>query len=759
MSQSIFIDAQNANMTNHEQNLFTTPGSIQPHGVLIALIETELEILQVSNNTKKYLGIESKDLLGQNLSAIFDHTQIQIIRKCLSEGGGSVNPIKLCFNGGDRQIYFDGILQKTQQGIILELEPTNTQAEVSFLSFYSLARNAIAKMQQSPTVKEFLQSLALGVRQITGFDRVMIYEFDPSGAGCVVAEAKREELNSYLGLHYPATDIPTTVRELYLNYLLRYIPDLQAKIVELIPEIYPLDGQPLDLSHSLLRSVDPCCVEFHTNMGSRALFVVSLIKEGKLWGLISCHHQSIKYLPYEIRTACEFLGQFIGLELANKVDRQEAEYIVKIKSLVSQFVKSISEAKSLKEALINPKPRLLELVNATGAAVCLGEEIALIGDTPTVEEIKDLITWADSQIEESLFHTDCLGKVYPQAKSYRDRASGLLVLRISQVRSYYVLWFRPEVIKTINWAGNPQESLQLQKDGTVILSPRNSFAKWEQIVRLTSLPWQECELDSAFNLRNAIVGIVLNKADELARINQELELRNKELDSFAFAASHDLKEPLRGIYNYSTILLEDYGDRFDGEGINYLQTLLRLTKRMDSLIDVLMRFSQLGKAQLNFQETDLNEVVERAIEVFRASRQDENLSIHIPRSLPRVRCDPVLISEVFANTIINAFKYNDKSEPWIEIGYLSSEAEINKQMLEKWFHFPIFYIKDNGIGIQTRHLETVFRLFKRLHPQNKYGGGTGAGLTIAKTIIERHGGKIWVESIYGQGSTFYFTLN
>jgi two-component system, chemotaxis family, sensor kinase Cph1 len=211
-----------------------------------------------------------------------------------------------------------------------------------------------------------------------------------------------------------------------------------------------------------------------------------------------------------------------------------------------------------------------------------------------------------------------------------------------------------------------------------------------------------------------------------------------------------LKEPLRGIHNYSNLLLKGYSDVLDDTGRSRLQTLTRLTRRMESLIDALLRFSRLGNAEIRLEPTDLNQVISQVLEDLPINRPELQAEIRIPRSLPTIECDSVLIQEVLVNLISNAIKYNDKSEQWIEIGF-TEESEDS--------HIPyLFYIRDNGIGIRERHLDRVFWLFKRLHEQHLYGGGTGAGLTIAKKIIERHAGEIWVESTYGEGSTFFFRL-
>jgi light-regulated signal transduction histidine kinase (bacteriophytochrome) len=748
-----------ATFDSHEKP-FHLPGSIQPHGVLLA-VSTELEILQVSNNTEEYLSIQPQDLLGKPLEILLDVSQIVAIRQNLATKESNINPFHLVIPTLEGEKYFYTMAHQIEEEIILELEETDSQPELSFLSFHALTGGVITKMQRTLDMTEFLHLVADEYRKITDFDRVMVYQFDHQGAGTVIAEAKQENLSPYLGLHYPATDIPEPVRELYSRCLLRFIPNIKAEAVSLIPLENYSNQQPLNLSLSVLRSVDSCCVEFHQNMGVAALFVISIIKDQKLWGLISCHNYTPKHISAEVRKICEFLGQIVSSELAHKVDRSELDYQVKLKSLQTEFIESISQADNFIDALIKPQIRLLDLVTASGAAVCLDNEITLVGNTPNIEQVRTLIEWADTQSRENLFSTDSLPKLYPEAEAFKNTASGLLLLRISQVKRYYILWFRSEVIQTVNWAGDPNSSVKVESDGSLTLCPRNSFELWQETVRLTSLPWKECELDSALKLRNAIVGIVLNKADELAKINRELERSNRELASFAFAASHDLKEPLRGIHNYSTILLEDYAQVLDNEGVECLETVVSLSQRMEALINVLLRLSQLGQTELHLQTINLNQLLEQVIDVFRASRQDEKLDIRIPRLLPAVECDPVLLNEVFSNLIINAFKYNDNTEKWVEIGFLDADEQMERGLLsdvEQVDVSPMFYIKDNGIGIQQHHQEIIFRLFKRLHSQEKYGGGAGAGLAITKKIVERHNGRIWVESNHGKGATFYFTL-
>jgi two-component system, chemotaxis family, sensor kinase Cph1 len=745
------------NRVHHEPIEF--PISIQPQGLLLVL-NHQMEIIKVSNNTQELLGKEPQNLLGQPLSQLLNVEQVKALEHYWQQGG-SVNCFKLSISTSIGEQHFDGIAHYTKETMMVELEPTDSVDQISFLSFYSLVSEAIAKMRKTPNLTDFLHLIVSEVQKITQFDRVMVYQFDHNGAGSVVAESKRDDFSPYLGLHYPATDLPQEVRELYQRNLLRFTPNLNAQPVELVTLENAETATPVDLSLCLLRSIHPCCVEYHQNMGVAAFLVIALVTEQKLWGLISCHHQTPKQIPYEVRKICEFLAQIVSQELEHKMNQSETEYQVRLQSLQSDFIQLISQADNFREVLICSEPRLLDIVDAQGAAVCLDDDITLVGVTPNAEQVRTLIEWVDTSYSDHLFFTNSLPKLYPEAVAFKETASGLLLLRISKVRRYYILWFRPEVIQTVNWAGNPNDSIQVNTDGSVSLCPRASFDRWQETVQWTAMPWKPCELDSALALKNAIVGIVLSKADELAKINLELERSNRELASFAFAASHDLKEPLRGIYNYSNILLEDYTQQLDEDGIEYLQTVVSLSQRMESLIDSLLRLAQLGQAQLHLQTTDLNDLLHRVIDVLRASRPQDEFHLRVARPLPTIQCDPILVSEVFSNLIINALKYNDKTDKRVEIGYLAPEEQQGKNLLQgqEVTTTPfVFYIQDNGIGIPEHHYQTIFRLFKRLHSREKYGGGTGAGLAISKKIIERHNGRIWLESVVDTGSVFYFTL-
>jgi two-component system, chemotaxis family, sensor kinase Cph1 len=770
----------NIDLTNCDREPIHIPGLVQPHGVLLVLKEPNLEIVQVSSNTQVMTGRSPESLLGKPLSDLLAAEQIEAIQACLQENFESINPLDLLIalnldapnpdglnlddqNPDDlnpaatplKVVHFDGIVHRLEEAIVLELEPKANRKKTDFFTFYKQVKGTITRIQKALTLSDMSQVLVNEVRRITGFERVMVYRFDDDGVGSIIAE-DTDHATPYLHLRYPASDIPKQARALYTLNWLRLIPDASYEPIPLIPPDNPITQQPLDLSFSALRSVSPIHLEYLCNMGVTASMSISLMQGQKLWGLIACHHYSPKYVPYDIRTACEFIGQVASVELANKEVSEDTDYRMQLKSIQTQFVDALSQASYFLDGITQLDTKLLDLVNATGAVVCSNGQCIRLGEVPSEEEIHALLNWIKPQMEQNLFETRSLSLQYPAAESFQAIASGVMALEISRVHHNYILWFRPEVAQTLTWGGNPNKPLEVTTDGSLRMSPRKSFEAWQETVQGMALPWKACEIESVIELRSLLVGIVLRQADELASMNFELQRSNEELDSFAYIASHDLKEPLRGIHNYANFLMEDYEAALDEGGVAKLQTLVRLTQRMEDLINSLLHFSQLGRANTIRQPVNLNELAAQVIETLTITRPQNEVEFRIPRSLPIVACDLAQVNELLTNLISNAIKYNNKAEKWVEIGYLEPE---NSWDSAQHARNPLtFYVRDNGIGIGPEHVEKIFQIFRRLHGRDEFGGGTGAGLTIARKIVERHEGRIWLESTPGEGSTFYFTL-
>ncbi|WP_026735739.1 sensor histidine kinase [Fischerella sp. PCC 9605] len=740
------LELQGMNLTSLKEPSIHIISQIQPHGVLLVLEEPGLKILQVSSNTYDVFGISPEDMLQKKLEDLLDPFQIERIEAgLLQESLDFINPTKIWARvKGDEYVVFDGVFHRNSDGfLILELEPAISQENIPFLSFYHLARASINKLEETANLRDFCQILVEEVRKVTGFDRVMLYKFDDDEHGSVIAEEKVESMESYLGLHYPESDIPRPARKLFASNWIRIIPDSHAQPVEILPAINPVSKHRLDLTNSILRSPYQCHMEYLHNMGVGASLTISLIKEGKLWGLIACHHQTPKYVSYEMRKACEFLGRVIFSELADREETEDYDYRMRLTYIQSALVEYMSQEENFIDGLVKHQPNLLDLTGAQGAAICFGGNYTLIGNTPKEEDLNFLVQWLKTNVDEEVFYTDSLPRLYPDAQHFKNVASGLLAIPIS--KRNYVLWFRPEVIQTVNWGGDPNQAFELnQSDGNMRLCPRKSFELWKQTVSLTSLPWRSVEIKAAVELRKAIVNIVLRQADELAQLAHDLELSNAELKKFAYVASHDLQEPLNQVANYVQLLEMRYTEELDEDAKEFINYAVEGVSLMQTLIDDVLAYSKVDVQAIEFELTGVDKALERALGNLR-KRISETGAVITHDELPTVMADGTQLMQLFQNLIGNAIKFRSDKTPEIHIGASRLEDE--------W----LFSVRDNGIGIDPRFSDRIFVIFQRLHTRDEYPG-SGMGLAICKKIIECHRGRIWVESQLGEGATFYFTI-
>lgn len=327
-----------------------------------------------------------------------------------------------------------------------------------------------------------------------------------------------------------------------------------------------------------------------------------------------------------------------------------------------------------------------------------------------------------------------------------------------------VLLLLPEAARANSTSGGVVDAVSAADGGTLLLLFLGLAALVALIVLLCAQISARRVLESVvagFEERVATdaiererAGVALEReAARAERLEGELKSAHAELDEFAYLASHDLKEPLRGIQNFATFILEDCGDRLDEAGRVKLETLRGLAVRMNALLDTLLHFSRVGRTELAIGRTSLQVLVEEVVDSLQPVIEAKGVEIRMSPAFPVVQCDRARIGEVLTALIANAVEYSDKNDPWVEIGYRSSgdETDPSKEPV-------VVYVRDCGIGISEKDHDAVFRIFKRLHSRSEFGGGHGAGLTIAKRIVERHGGKIWLESEAGVGTTVFFDL-
>ncbi|WP_422746330.1 SpoIIE family protein phosphatase [Mycobacterium sp. WMMD1722] len=501
------------------------PGSIQPRGVLAVVREPEFRIRQVSQNVAELLDRPVEEVLGAHLSALIGVEQASTIEQAASSFSDlrQRNPVDLVLDVRGVLRPFDAILHREPGGVLLvELEIAYGERPFSFPNTYQAVRSSIEELNRAATLGELYDLTAAAVRALTGFDRVMVYRYDAEYNGEVVAEAKRSDLNSFLGLHYPASDIPAQARAMYEKSWLRLISDVDYVPTPLVPTVDPAVGVPQDLTHATLRSVSPIHIEYLKNMGVRASMSISLLRHGRLWGLIACHHYAGPHLPpYGTRAAAEFLGSALSLRLVEKYEGDELEKRLASQAVLTKLTAAaVNEAIPLTVALLGA-PDLRDLVPADGVVVDIQGDRRERGIVPPPEIVSAVASWA-LRGDDEVACTDDLTGALPEVDIDPQVAAGALVLNLPDGQS--AIWFRREAIRSVDWGGDPHnKAIAVQEGDEVRLSPRKSFERWREIVRQRSNPWTPSELESADSLRRSLVESLYNRTRDELRVAEILQ--------------------------------------------------------------------------------------------------------------------------------------------------------------------------------------------------------------------------------------------
>ena len=501
MNNGLSLSPREVIETECDKYNFETPGKIQSHGAMLVLQETSLTITQVSQNTNRIVGVDAQQLINQPIINFLDPASIEALQKAVrSTNLSMVNPVRLNFRGK----VCDSILLRHQGLLIIELEPAN-QAIDNVDAYQMAAMSAMEKIQGAVFVEQLIDIATNEIRDLTDFDRVMYYKFDEDYHGQVVAEATVRGADSFLGLRFPASDIPYRVRRLYMSTTCRYLPDLHEPQVPLVPEINPLTRKPLDMTPTILRAVAPTHVEYMKNLGINSSMSFSIVKDGKLIGMFACHHYSGKLVPYVNRLVCEQIVEMFVMMLSQLDDENsQANRLRKFKNSAQQAIQN----GQLQQA-VTP---LLSMVNADGVAIFKNGQLTLGGYTPTAEEVKALISLLGNpsynilyqEDARGLFVTSKLSHVLVGGERIKDAASGVLAVPISRSQGDFILWFRPERVLAATWAGNPDQAMHIDEK-TMRVSPRKSFQAWQKSVEFSSEAWKSYETQMAAELRDALI--------------------------------------------------------------------------------------------------------------------------------------------------------------------------------------------------------------------------------------------------------------
>jgi chemotaxis family two-component system sensor kinase Cph1 len=753
------------NITNCDSEPVRTPGCVQAHGALLVLRQSDLRILQASDNVNAVLGHPVDAILRQRVRTVIGVDGEEQLLALLAGQQTDCNPLYLLTlppvgDPAGAATALDVTAHTIDGVVILEFESTGRLDPVSPDS-YSVVKRTVARLQTANSLLHLCAMAAEEIRHLTGMDRVMVYKFHEDGHGEVFAENKRPDLDPWIGMHYPAQDIPMPARALFSKTWLRPIPDMSDALAEMVPLANPDTNRALDMTYCYLRGVSKMCTEYYRNMGVAATLTLSIRRGEHLWGLISCTYSGgPKYLSYRVRAACEFLAQVVSVQHNAVEDRETAQSRLELDRVRQQLLVLAARDGSV-ASLADAMPSLLEGAEASGVALFVDERWHFAGITPNPAQVQGLAKWLREHqtifLASPVYVTDCLTRDYPPAAAFADVASGLMTFALSPGKRDLVMWFKPETMQTVTWGGNPHDKPMVAGPNGPRLTPRHSFALYVESVRHRSLPWKQFERDAAAKFHAQLTDIVTTGFEQRARLDAELKRSNSELAAFKHVAGHDLKGPLRSIRQYASQLQEN-ADLLDPKDSSNLERMVRLTSRMDGLLDSLLYFSDIGSAGSTLELVDVNDIVAEAVEMV-VRPADARLALTIPRAMPVVACHRNWCREIFINLVSNALHYNDNLTQHVEIGaILPTDVHARPGCPDSERTRTIYYVSDNGVGIEAASFAQIFKLFKRLHGREEYGGGTGTGLTVVRKLVERHRGKVWLTSTPNEGSTFFFTL-
>ena len=506
------------------------PGAVQPHGVLL-VVDATGRIEQAGGPTDDLLGIPATDLIGRNLG------DVAADAPDLAEA--EVEPLYLGILTPHGRAELDAVAHRVAGRIVIELEPAPAR-RASAAQVARIVEHAGATFAGAATIDDLAGRAAKAFSDATGYDRVMVYRFLADETGVVIAEVKAGNLSPFLNHRYPASDIPRQARALYLRNLIRAIPDVAYEAAGMV---VGADDPPLDMSRCDLRSVSPVHIQYLKNMGVGASASMSIVRDGALWGLVACHNSSARHLSFDDRTLCRLLVSSLSNHVARIQDAALYEARLRARTAEDDLMRVLGDG--LGDTLADHVADLLTVVPASGVALRQGSTFSVAGHTPETGEIARLADWLLEREGEASFASSALGEEYAPARDFAATASGVLAVTLSLNPPEQVLWFRPEQIELVNWAGNPHKAVEPNALG--MLTPRKSFDVWQETVRGRAEPWSIVDVETANRLTRGLSA--LERAQGLNRLNESLRRALGERDSLLTQKDHLLREGNHRIQN------------------------------------------------------------------------------------------------------------------------------------------------------------------------------------------------------------------
>jgi len=704
------------------------PGAIQPHGAVLAVLENGWQVAQASGNLAAVLGQSAETALGRSLPDVIGEAPFMDILRAEPRHGPAVGLSRNFPGPADTLLNMQ--VHRSGRYVCIDIEELRPEAWQR--PSLTLVQSVVESYKAAHSLKDLCELAVRGVKDITGYDRVMAYQFSADGHGQVIAEACRSDLPPYLGQHYPATDIPAQARRQYLLQRVGMIADAGYRPVPLIVAPSLGDAEPLDLTYSALRSVSPVHRRYMANMDTAASLTIGLVDTDHLWGMLVCHHATPRIAGPELRAVVGLLGVVASL----LIGRLNAASAVNTRLERTESLRALNDRLTspglLDERLAAMQSELLGLVGATGALVQLSGKLLCLGHTPPLATCRRVLEVMHLEAAGEVLAVDDLELRHPELACCREEASGALLLPLGKNAGDAILWFRPELAHTVVWGGDPTRRVNADTH-TGEISPRRSFEAWKELVNGRSAPWSKADLQVAGELRQVI---------EAEQRRREFERSNADLEEFSQAVSHDLKAPLRAIGHLAEWIGEDLLGTADPGTLENVKLLQARVVRMQKLLDGLLEYSRVDRSSSVTEDVHIPGMISNIVDLMAISPE---FTVICEGEWPLLRTEPAGIGMVLENLISNGVRHHDRPAGRITIRmvFVGGVAE--------------FCVSDDGPGIDERFHRRIFAVFETLKSRDDLEA-SGIGLAIVKRKVEAHGGRIWVESAPpARGATFKFT--
>ena len=730
---------------NCEREAIHIPGSIQPHGALLVLDAADLRVVQVSENVEAFLAVTPEEVLGQSLGDLLGEEEAQALASALPPGSPDHLQYRERVAGRVGTPAPDLALTAHRAGerLVVELEPEGAPSR----RVAHLLRNAVFALESAPTLHALAGAAVRAVREISGLDRVMLYRFAADDTGEVIAEDRREDLHPFLGHRFPESDIPAQARALYVRHLLRLTADVDAPASPLRPRLDPQTGAPAQLGGAVLRATSPMHLLYLRNMGVASSLSVSVVVDGRLWGLISCHHTSPYVVPPEVRSAMEDLGRLLNLQVRLKSRADTDAFREGLRERRERITAAATHSMTPLATLADPALDLPGLLAAGGVALHFEGQWRTVGAAPAPELLAELLDWLRTRCgEETLYATESLSTEWAPGAAVILQASGLVALSVGSGWNEAVLWFRPEIVREVAWGGATPDRAKDE------LGPRRSFDTYLERVRAHGEPWRVGELEEARDLQRTLSAALGERLSTLRRLNEALERSVAEWRQYAFVIAHDMQEPVRLISQFVELFRLRYGGQIDPGAEQLIGFVVGETGRLRGLTTDLYAYTELqSDARLHADEVGLEDAWRGALAELAPLVEGRAPTLTLPETWPTVRADPVRLRELLTHLLRNALTF---SAPYpVRVGLeVRALPAAGGPAAGGW----AVTVRDDGPGIAPEYHEKIFQIFQRLGRNG--ASGNGLGLALARKIAQLHGGELTVESGPGQGSAFTFTL-